>query len=46
MTLYHSWAAGEVSKLLGFDDDVVIGLLFGLLEGGKHVSALVRPPFN
>ncbi|PSK60134.1 hypothetical protein B9Z65_1032 [Elsinoe australis] len=36
-----NWAAGEVSKLLGFEDDVVIGLLFDLLEGEKHPNVKV-----
>ncbi|KAF4555779.1 PWI domain-containing protein 2 [Elsinoe fawcettii] len=36
-----NWAAAEVSKLLGFEDDVVIGLLFDLLEGEKHPNIKV-----
>ncbi|KAF1353662.1 PWI domain-containing protein [Delphinella strobiligena] len=31
-----NWAAGEVSKILNYEDDVVIGLLFDLLEGTKY----------
>ncbi|KAG2167652.1 hypothetical protein VTO58DRAFT_106642 [Aureobasidium pullulans] len=31
-----NWAAGEVSRILGYDDDVVINLLFDLLEGSKN----------
>ncbi|KAL1311675.1 hypothetical protein AAFC00_001779 [Neodothiora populina] len=31
-----NWAAGEVSKILNYEDDVVIGLLFDLLEGSKY----------
>ncbi|KAG8623173.1 hypothetical protein KVT40_008149 [Elsinoe batatas] len=36
-----NWAAAEVSKLLGFEDDVVIGMLFDLLEGDKHPNIKV-----
>lgn len=36
----RSWAAGEVSRILGYDDDVVINLLFDLLEGSKNVRLL------
>ncbi|PNS20157.1 hypothetical protein CAC42_5607 [Sphaceloma murrayae] len=36
-----NWAAGEISKLLGFEDDVVIGLLFDLLEGEEHPNVKV-----
>ncbi|KAH0292400.1 hypothetical protein M436DRAFT_70039 [Aureobasidium namibiae CBS 147.97] len=31
-----NWAAGEVSRILGYEDDVVINLLFDLLEGSKN----------
>ncbi|KAI5242077.1 hypothetical protein E4T47_03406 [Aureobasidium subglaciale] len=33
-----NWAAGEVSKILGYEDDVVINLLFDLLEGSKNIQ--------
>jgi hypothetical protein len=37
--LLPSWAAGEVSRILSYEDDVVINLLFDLLEGSKNVRS-------
>ncbi|GAM82629.1 hypothetical protein ANO11243_006110 [Dothideomycetidae sp. 11243] len=34
--IIKSWAAAELANILGFDDDVVTGLLFDLLESGKN----------
>ncbi|KAG9636551.1 hypothetical protein KCU64_g14542, partial [Aureobasidium melanogenum] len=31
-----NWAASELSRILGYEDDVVINLLFDLLEGSKN----------
>ncbi|KAK8207940.1 hypothetical protein M8818_004193 [Zalaria obscura] len=30
-----NWASGEVSKILGYEDEIVTGLLFDLLEGQR-----------
>jgi serine/arginine repetitive matrix protein 1 len=32
------WIAGKISDILGNEDDVVIELCFGLLEGQRYVS--------
>lgn len=42
LTQLRSWAAGEVTKILGFEDDVVLGLLFDLLEGPRHVCPYLK----
>jgi len=32
------WIAGQISQILGDDDDVIIELCFNLLEGSRFVS--------
>lgn len=36
------WIAGKISEILGNDDDVVIELCFGLLEGQRYVRRSPR----
>lgn len=38
----RSWASGEVSKILGYEDEIVTGLLFDLLEGQRFVCIAKR----
>lgn len=35
------WIAGKISEILGNEDDVVIELCFGLLEGSQFVSSWI-----
>lgn len=32
------WIANRVTEILGSEDDVVIELIFNLIEGGRYVS--------
>lgn len=36
------WIANRVIEILGSEDDVVIELIFDLVEGGRHVSTSER----
>lgn len=36
----NRWVAGQISKIMGNEDDVVIELCFNLLEGTRYVCAL------
>lgn len=41
LTLYprrYRWIAGKVTDILGNEDDVVIELVFNLIEGPRHVG--------
>jgi len=37
------WIAGKVTTILGNEDDVVIELIFNLIEGGRYVGSLSHP---
>jgi serine/arginine repetitive matrix protein 1 len=37
---YFRWIAGKVTEILGTEDDVVIELIFNLIEGPRYVSLL------
>lgn len=39
--LLGRWIANRVIEILGSEDDVVIELIFDLVEGGRHVSAFL-----
>lgn len=34
----QSWVTAEITKILGYDDDVVVGMAFEMLESQKNVS--------
>lgn len=36
------WIAGKISDILGNEDDVVIELCFGLLEGQRYVGVIFQ----
>lgn len=38
----YRWIAGNISEILGNEDDVVIELCFNLLEGSRFVSLETR----
>jgi hypothetical protein len=38
------WIANRVIEILGSEDDVVIELIFDLVEGGRHVSTPETTP--
>jgi serine/arginine repetitive matrix protein 1 len=38
--LNYRWIAGRISEILGNEDDVVIELCFGLIEGTRYVCFL------
>lgn len=37
LTHTYRWIAGKISEILGSEDDVVIELVFNLLEGSRFV---------
>lgn len=42
LPLIKVWVQNEVARILGSDDDVVIEMIMGMLEGEKSVSAAPR----
>jgi serine/arginine repetitive matrix protein 1 len=38
LSLWARWIANRVTEILGSEDDVVIELVFNLIEGARHVS--------
>lgn len=41
--LIKKWIAGEISRILKSEDDVVIDLAFNLIEGSNHVGSSTTP---